>query len=198
MKSILLSPLLIACFTGALFSQDTETLFDGESQTSFVWSPIEMNVMGIKGNTSAAIGPYAGILWNRTLLFAAQLGSNLSHPTVNYGFFGVLVQKVFDPQRLYHLSAQVLFASASTKDYEQAKSNAFDNFGNTTGAGFFFVEPGVNGELNLSASVRVVAGLAYRVAFGLDENSPHVAKTKVKSSDFSGIVFRLNLKLGEH
>ena len=144
------------------------------------------------------MGPYVGILWNRSFLVAGQIGANLGHPTVNWGFIGLLVQKVFDPQRLYHLSAQVLLASASTKDYEHTKSNAFDDFGNVTGAGFFFAEPGVNGELNVSSSLRLVAGLAYRFAFGLDENSPHVAKTKVTSADFSGLVFRVNVKLGEH
>jgi len=198
MKSILISLFLFVGVTGMAVAQETETLLGGDSRMSLVWSPIEISAIGIQGKTSTAIGPYVGILWNGSFLVAAQLGANLTHPTVNYGFFGLLVQKVFEPQRLYHLSAQVLVASAATKDYENPKSNAFDNFGNTSGAAFFFLEPGVNGELNVSSSIRLVAGLAYRFAFGLDENSPHVAKTKATNADFGGLVFRVNLKLGEH
>jgi hypothetical protein len=198
MKSIIINMLVLISIAGDVHAQETETLFGDESQINFVWSPLELSVTGIKGNISTAIGPYFGILWNKSLLIAGQLGANVGHPTVNYGFLGLLVQKVFEPQQLYHLSAQVLLASASTKDYEYPKSNAFDNFGNVSGTGFFFVEPGVNGEVNLSSSFRLVAGLAYRLAFGLDENSTHVALTKVTNQDFSGIVFRLNLKIGDH
>ena len=71
-----------------------------------------------------------------------------------------------------------------------------DNFLNTSGTSFYFVEPGLNLEMNLRKDIRLVTGLSYRSAFGLDEDSPHVSKTQVTNDELGGFDLNIGLKIG--
>jgi hypothetical protein len=177
--------------------ESTQTLFSGTPELGFVWGA-DLKFNSIQGQTGSFIAFYGGALIDRTTLLAATIGGNVGHPTVNYSYFGLLTQYTYNPKSLIHSSAQVLFAFGTTKDYEQAKSSLFDNFMNTTGAMFYIVEPGVNMELNLSVTVRMLIGVSYRLAFGLDENSIHVERTKVTAKDFSGLNVNIGVKFGEY
>jgi hypothetical protein len=178
-------------------TDSTKTLFGPETKIGFVWS-VEVKINSIQDKTGSLISVYGGALVNRSVLLGLAIGANVGHPTVNYSYLGFITQYTYKPKELLHVSAQVLVSIASTKDYERSKSSLFDNFLNTSGASFYFVEPGINLGLNLSSSVRLVSGLSYRFAFGLDENSPHVAKTQVTNSELSGINFILGVKFGEY
>jgi hypothetical protein len=95
-----------------------------------------------------------------------------------------------------HLNGLFSFGSGSTKDYESEKSSTFDNFGNVTGARFYFIEPGINGEVNLNAKTRLILGFGYRLVYGIDRNSEYISRTHVSDSDLSGVNVSLGIRFG--
>jgi hypothetical protein len=192
----------ICCFllsnnANAQEDETTKTLFGSETNIGFGWGG-EIKFNSIQNKIGSLIGFYGGALVNKSLLFGAAIGANFGHPTVNYSYLGLLAQYSYKPQEVFNPSGQVLIALASTKDYERPKSSLMDNFLNTNGANFYFVEPGINLEINLSKSVRLVPGLSYRFAFGLDESSEHVAITNVTSKDMSGLNINIGVKIGKY
>jgi hypothetical protein len=174
----------------------TQTLFKSNIRVSEVWAP-EVKINSIKGDIGTLIGFYGGAVFNRTFLLGMAGGANLSHPTVNYGYFGAIGQYIHKPADLWHFSVQLLVACGSTKDYENPKSGLLDNFGNVSGAQFFLMEPGLNLELNISKRVALVAGVSYRYVSGLDENNENTTITHVTNKDLSGVSFNISLKFGK-
>jgi hypothetical protein len=177
-------------------AQETpETLFGPETEIGFVWSS-EIKVNSIKNQPGTLFGFYGGALINRSLMLGGTLGSNFGHPTVNYSYLGLMGQYTYRPEKLLHPSAQLVLAAARTKDYEGTKSSLFDNFMNTNGTYFYFIEPGINLETNLGNNIRLVTGLSYRYAFSLDPTSEYVELTRVTNQDMSGINLGIGLKFG--
>jgi hypothetical protein len=174
----------------------TQTLIKSALKVSELWTP-EVKINSIQGDIGTLIGFYGGALFNRTFLLGISGGANLSHPTVNYGYFGAIGQYIYKPANLWHLSGQLLLAYGSAKDYEDPKSGLLDNFLNVSGAPFFLMEPGINLELNISRNIMLVAGVSYRWVTGMDENSENVAITHVTNEDLSGINFNIGVKFGK-
>jgi hypothetical protein len=171
----------------------TKSLFGSNVKVSEIWTP-EVKINSIQGDVGTLIGFYGGAVFNRTILLGISGGANLSHPTVNYGYFGAVGQYIYKPANLWHCSGQILLAYGSTKDYEDPKSGLLDNFCNISGAGFFLMEPGISLELNLSKRLTLVTGISYRYVTGLDENDENVQITHVTNEDLSGINFNIGLK----
>jgi hypothetical protein len=171
----------------------TKSLFGSNVKVSEIWTP-EVKINSIQGDVGTLIGFYGGAVFNRTILLGISGGANLSHPTVNYGYFGAVGQYIYKPANLWHCSGQILLAYGSTKDYEDQKSGLLDNFCNISGAGFFLMEPGISLELNLSKRLTLVTGISYRYVTGLDENDENVQITHVTNEDLSGINFNIGLK----
>jgi hypothetical protein len=63
------------------------------------------------------IGVAGGVVVNHSTLFGLAVGANVSHPEVNYSYFGFLSQYSHNPNKAIHGSAQVLLAGGSAKDY---------------------------------------------------------------------------------
>jgi hypothetical protein len=181
--------------TGAA-AQDEEpvkSLFRQDITINELWTP-EMKINSIQDKTGTLVGFYGGALMNRTFLIGISGGVNLGHPTVNYGYFGGIVQYIFKSAETVHWSGQILLAYGTTKDYEDPKEGLLDNFWNISGAHFFILEPGLNLEVNLSRRVTLVAGLSYRHVSGLDENNENVLVTRLTNEDMSGLNFNIGLK----
>ncbi|MBU8893346.1 MAG: hypothetical protein KOO66_11240 [Bacteroidales bacterium] len=176
-------------------SDSTKTLFGPDMNIGYVWGS-EVKFNSIQNKTGSLMGFYGGALINNRTLFGLSVGANFGHPTINYSYFGFITQYTYKPNSLVHVSAQVLVSAASTKDYENGKTSLFDNFLNTTGESFYFVEPGANLELNLRKNTRLVLGLSYRYAWDLNENSLHVSKTNVTNEDMSGLNINIGVKIG--
>jgi hypothetical protein len=177
-----------------LFGQEAEpvqTLFNKDTKLGYLWSPgIKFN--SIQGNMGSLIEVNGGILLNNSTMIGLAGGVNFGHPRVNYGYFGMIAQYIFNPHKLLHFSGQTILAYGTTKDYEQEKSSLFDNFWNISGTSFYLIEPGINMEINLKEKMRFVTGLSYRFVTGLDENNHYVSRTNVTNQDLSGI----NIKVG--
>lgn len=185
--------------SGVVAAQDpgqTRTLLRPDIIVTEMWVP-EVKINSIQGQTGTLIGFYGGALFNRTLLLGISGGVNLSHPTVNYGYFGGLAQVITYPANMMHFSGQVLIAYGSTKDYEDPKEGLLDNFWNISGENFVIVEPGLNIEVNLSARVTFVAGVSYRIVTGIDQNNENLYVTHVTNEDMSGINFNIGLKFAK-
>lgn len=190
---------VLMCLSSGAAAQEqdpTETLFKPDVRVSELWVP-EIKINSIQGDIGTLIGFYGGALINRSFLVGISGGVNLGHPRVNYGYFGGIAQYIYKPEKMVHLSGQMLVAYGTTKDYENPKSGLLDNFWNISGARFFLMEPGVNLELNLSSRLTLVAGLSYRYVSGLNENDENVTKTHVTNNDLSGINFCIGLKFGK-
>ena len=181
------------------FSQEPDTfktLLKSDVKITKLFSP-EVKINSIQGDIGTLVGLYGGPLINRTLLIGACGGVNLGHPRVNYGYFGGIVQYIFNPEEMIHFSSQLVMAYGTTKDYENPKSGLLDNFWNISGTSFYVLEPGVNFELNLSTGLIFVAGVSYRYVSGLNTNSEDISLTHVTNEDMSGVNFSIGLKFGK-
>lgn len=191
--------LALMLLSGAAAGQDmgqTRTLLRPDIIVTEMWVP-EVKINSIQGQTGTLIGFYGGALFNRTLLLGISGGVNLSHPTVNYGYFGGLAQVITYPGNMVHFSGQLLIAYGSTKDYEDPKEGLLDNFWNISGENFVIVEPGLNVEVNLSTRFTFVAGASYRIVSGIDQNNENLYVTHVTNEDMSGINFNIGLKFAK-
>jgi peptidoglycan/LPS O-acetylase OafA/YrhL len=194
--AVMLSLILVSASFSAR-AQETmpeRTLLGPDVKYTSVWSP-EARISSIQGKTGVTIGGYTGVMINRTFLLGITGSVNLTHPTVNYGYFGGIVQAVAYPSRMVHMSAQLVVAWGSTKDYENPKSSLFDNFWNISGERFMMTEPGVNLEVNLSQGIALVAGAGYRFVSGIDSGNEYVDITHLTSQDMSGVSISLGLKI---
>jgi hypothetical protein len=186
----------LLCLSAVASAQEpdsTKSLFGSNVNVSEIWTP-EVKINSIQGDVGTLIGFYGGAVFNQSILLGISGGLNLSHPRVNYGYFGAIGQYIYKPTNLWHWSGQLLVAYGTTKDYEDPKSGLLDNFWNISGAGFFLMEPGINLELNLSKRLTLVTGISYRYVTGLDESDENVQITHVTNEDLSGINFNLGLK----
>ena len=177
----------------AQMKDSTETLLKSGVEINELWAP-EVKINSIQGSVGTLIGLYGGALINRSFLIGLSGGVNLGHPTVNYGYFGGIVQYTVKPAKLIHYSGQLLIGYGTTKDYENTKSGLLDNFWNISGANFFLMEPGINLEINIKTGMTFITGLSYRYASGLNENNENVQITHLTSRDLSGLNFSIGLK----
>lgn len=176
-------------------AQQTGSIFGGNTETSFVWG-LDLRTDSVQGETGTMFAFSAGALLNRSLLIAFTGGLNLSHEVVNFGYLGLLTQYTFNPDRVFHPSVQLILGSGSAKDYEQEKTSLLDNYGNISGPGFFLLEPGANGELNLTDKTRLVFGISYRLVSGMDEDDTLIASSGATNGDLSGLCFNFGFKFG--
>jgi hypothetical protein len=195
-SAVMVSLMLISVSLTAQELKPERTLLGPDVTYTSVWAP-EVKISSVKGTTGALIGGYGGVMINRTLLLGFTGAVNLTHPTVNYGYFGGIAQVITYPGKMVHLSGQLVIAYGTTKDYEDPKEGLLDNFWNISGERFMMTEPGVNVEVNLSKGITLVAGAGYRFISGIDPNNEYVEITHVTSQDMSGVTFNIGLKFAK-
>lgn len=186
-------------FSPALSAQEkkkTATLLKSDTEFSEIWAP-EIKINSIQGDAGTLIGFYGGSLINQKLLLGISGGVNLSHPHVNYGYFGGIAQYIFLNEELVHFSAQMLIAHGSAKDYDHTKEGLLDNFWNISGEDFMITEPGLNLEVILTNKTTLVLGMSYRFVNRLDENNENLSFTHVTYKDMSGLNFNIGLKFNK-
>jgi hypothetical protein len=201
MKKFLFVSLILAselCFlSDSAVAQETETLMNADTKFNSMWS-LELKTNSLQKEIGSLIGIYWGAVINRSIIFGIGGASNLTHKVTNYGYFQLSAQYVEQPDKLLHYGGQIIFGLATAKDYQSPKSGLFDNFANTSGTGFYFVEPRINAELNITQSEKLVLGLSYCFALGLEEKNQNVAKSKITNKDLSGVTITIGVKFGEY
>jgi hypothetical protein len=190
---IAIALLLEAC--PSVYSQDVKTLFGPDQGTEFVWG-FDLKTATIQKEPGTQYGMYMGTLYGHSTLVAIVGAANVSHPRVNYGYVGAMVQYTYKPYNVVHMGGQLTVASGSTKDYEQQKSSTLDNFGNVTGAGFYLIEPAINTEINLGIQTRLIIGVGYRIVNGIDNKSKFVSRTHLSDRDLTGLNITVGVKFG--
>jgi hypothetical protein len=191
----LISTLCFVCNT--VNAQGAETLLDSETKFDSMWS-LELKTNSIQEELGSQIGIYWGAVVNRTLIFGIGGVTNLTHTVTNYGGLQLLAQYIQDPDKLIHYGEQIIFGFASVKDYQNPKTGLFDNFANTSGTNYYFLEPRLNAEMNITKSEKLVLGLSYCFAFGLDEQNRNIARSKVTKKDLSGVQLTIGVKFGNY
>lgn len=192
---ISLSVILILLSKGTFAQEDNaeRTLLRRDIVLTDVISP-EIKFNSIQGDIGTLIGIYGGPMINNRLLVGACGGVNLGHPRVNYGYLGGIIQYVYRPEDMVHMSIQLVVASGTTKDYENPKSGLLDNFWNISGESFFMVEPGINLEVNITSRMKLVMGVSYRYVSGINSAREEIRYTHVTNEDMSGLNFNIGLK----
>ncbi|MFC1746909.1 hypothetical protein ACFLZR_01075 [Candidatus Neomarinimicrobiota bacterium] len=188
---------ILLCSITAGNAQEPRTLMGPGTEVGFIWG-LETKTGNIQDDYSRANGFFLGALLNRSILLGASIGLNVTHPSVNYGYTTLMAQYTYKPDDLIHFSGQVLLGSGSTKDYFREKSNNYDSFGDVSGPSFSIIEPGVNVEANLHVKAKLVIGISYRIAYGLNEDHALISTTGVTSKDFSGPQLNIGIKVGEY
>jgi hypothetical protein len=193
--SVIIILVLIFAASPSILSQEVKTLFGPDQGTEFVWG-FDLRTSTIQNEPGTQYGMYMGTLYGHSTLLAIVGAANVSHPRVNYGYIGAMVQYTYRPYSVVHLGGQLTVASGSTKDYEQQKSSTLDNFGNVTGAGFYMIEPAINTEINLGVKTRLILGLGYRIVNGIDNKSRFVSRTHLSDKDLTGLNITAGVKFG--
>jgi hypothetical protein len=124
--------------------------------------------------------------------------ANLSHKVTNYGCLQLVAQYIHDTDRLVHYGGQLMVGFADVKDYDKPKSGLFDNFMNTGGDSFFLVEPRLQAELNITRSEKILLGLGYSFAFGVDSQDQNLQTSRITNKDLSGVMVTMGVKFGAY
>jgi hypothetical protein len=194
-KSIAFFSILLLTGSLSLNSQTTRSIFGDETKTGVIWG-IDLNTSTVQDDVATQLGGYTGVVFNHSLLVALNISMNLTHPTINYGYYGLMVQYVYRPEQIVHFSGQVTLGIGSVKDYESEKSSVWDNFGNISGNSFYIVRPAINCEINLCTKTHLVFGMGYEFIHGVHENNEGTAESMVTDQDLSGLSFTAGVKFG--
>jgi hypothetical protein len=190
-----LAALLLLSGKISLFSQEMKSFFSSDPITRFSWG-IEFKTAGVQNEFATQYGMYAGAIINNSVMVGMAGSLNVSHPTVNYGYMGIMVKYIYKPVSVIHMSGQFTLGAGSTRDYQNPKTSTFDNFGNIYGTGFYFIEPVINSEINLGTKTSLIIGLGYRLVNGINPNSSYISLTHVSDRDLSGVTVSAGVEFG--
>ena len=204
--SIILFFIILILMSNTIMGQETKTLMGEDTKITSIWG-IDLKTGKMQDDIGIGYDVFYGALFNRSILLGGIAGLNVTHPLINYGYFGVFGNYTYKPEEVIHFSGQFALGYGSAKGYQSIKSSAFDNFGNVTGDGFYFLEPGVNAEFNITETARLVVGLSYRYATGLDEvtfmqedyeSDDEAKEYSFSETDLSTIFFNIGVKIGKY
>jgi len=184
--SLVLTTSLLLAGNASLLSQDVRSVFKDDIAKTFNWG-LELKTAGIQDEFATQLGIFAGALFNNSVMVGLVGSLNVTHPRVNFGYMGVMAKYIYNSASIVHLSGQITIGTGSARDYENEKTSTFDNFGNITGTRFYFIEPGINTEINLTGKTKLIIGLGYRLVNGINPESRYIASTHVSDNDLSNI-----------
>jgi len=110
---------------------------------------------------------------------------------LRYG--GLRAEYIWNPDGLVHLSYPVTAGLGEAQMDLRRGEREFNE------AYFFFIEPGVQAELNLTSYLRLVAGGTYRYVTGMSYTyaNPAQATHTISSTDISGWGIHIGLRIGK-
>ena len=119
-------------------------------------------------------------------------GDIYSKAYINGGYGGFLMEGIFWPKKLVHVSVPVLIGAGGLMFTDQLYPEGNDQNMDDhiiTYSSFFVLEPGLEVELNVVKFMRLTAGVSYRYA-------PNVDLPSVSSNAFNSLKASVSLKFG--
>jgi hypothetical protein len=201
---------MLLCSLFVVQAQDNgpKTLFgsgSGETEIGFYVAP-GYQLTQAAGQTVHSFQGSAGVIFNKRFALGAAFYSTLNEFTpemeiddrlyldLRYG--GVRAEYILNPDNLVHFSFPLTIGGGeASMDYKGDLSSVGDPFGEDH---FFFVEPGVQAEVNLIKNARLFVGASYRFVSGLDYdyNSTVSELVNIQSSDINGLALNLGIRFG--
>lgn len=158
------------------------------------------------GQTVHSFQGSAGVIFNKRFALGAAFYTALNEFTpememdnglyldLRYG--GVRAEYILNPDNLVYFSFPLTIGGGeASMDYKGGLRSLGDPFGEDY---FFFVEPGVQAEVNLIKNACLFAGASYRFVSGLDYdyNSTVSELVNIQSSDINGLALNLGIRFG--
>jgi hypothetical protein len=210
MKDMFFTFAMLLCSLFVVQAQDNapKTLFgsgSGETEIGFYVAP-GYQLTQAAGQTVHSFQGSAGVIFNKRFALGAAFYSTLNEFTpemeiddrlyldLRYG--GVRAEYILNPDNLVHFSFPLTIGGGeASMDYKGDLSSVGDPFGEDH---FFFVEPGVQAEVNLIKNARLFVGASYRFVSGLDYdyNSTVSELVNIQSSDINGLALNLGIRFG--
>ncbi len=147
-----------------------------------------------QNQVSGMPGMVYGAVIDESLFLGVGGFANLTHTRINSGFAVVQIEYLFSTEKMIHFGYNFSAGIGMVKDYEQ-KNNLFDNFLNIFGTHYFFGQPGVAVEMNVTKYLQLNFVAGYRFSTGLNEESRHIEKSNLKNRELNGLSFSLSIKL---
>jgi len=170
-----------------------ETLAGEGFQSGGFGGPV-LKITPINGKTGILVGGRGGWIINHTFILgggvyglATDIATSVPGPSgnsfVNFSYGGVELEYIHHWDRLMHLSFGLLIGGGGVGSRSSNGSNDGDS------KAFFTMEPWVHGNLNVTASFQISAGVSYLWVTGA--NSPAAS-----DSQLSGVAGILLLRFG--
>lgn len=203
-----LAMLLCSLFVAQAQENAPKTLFgsgDGDTAIGFYIAP-GYQLTGAGGQTVHSLQGSAGMIFNKRFSLGAAFFASVNEFTpememddrlyldLRYG--GLRAEYMLNPDKLVHFSFPLTIGGGeASMDYKGAFDLEDDLWGEDY---FFFVEPGVQAEVNLIKYARLFAGVSYRFTSGLDYEyrNPANELVKLQSSDINGLALNLGIRFG--
>lgn len=170
-----------------------ETLF-GE-KAPFVFVPT-LKATSLGNGWGTMLGVYGGAQISKNILIGLGTYSTFSHPSVNMGYTGLMVEYRYTPYRLLHIGGSLLAGYGAASRSFNAGIRPFgiiENVGRLFTPQFFVLEPSVFGEVNLNTNLSASLGASYRWAGGLSETLSST-QTGLTNAALSGVAINLGMR----
>ena len=192
--------ILLTGFSGMLHAQE-ETLLKFDGETHGFGGPVA-KITTINGQSAILLGGRGGWVFNHRFVIgggiytlatevdAAQDILPAEGPLdVDFSYFGLEMEYVFQPNVLIHYSLHSLLGVGAVRLLKDVGSFSKENT-QVQETNFAFVfEPTANVELNVARWCRIMAGASYRVTTG-------VTQVGLGNNDFTGLAASLTIKFG--
>lgn len=175
--------------TTTLAAQDRTLISEGASHGGFGGPTVRLTKFA--GKSAIAMGGRGGFIVNGTYVFGGG-GAGWSSPNVignddvayqlDVGYGGVEFEYIHRTTELIHVAAQIGLGAGGVTRRPAAGGAGIDD-------SFFFAEPGVQVEMNVTKGFRVGAGVSYRHVTGVDLPA-------FSDADMSGASATLTFKFG--
>jgi hypothetical protein len=188
--------------------QAQETLFGkggGSVDIGFYLAP-GYQLTQATGQTVHSFQGSAGVIFNKRFSLGAAFFTTLNEFTpemetnddlyldLRYG--GLRAEYILNPDKLVHFSFPLTIGGGeASMDYKGDLDIDDDPFGEDY---FFFIEPGVQAEVNLIKNARLFAGASYRITSGLDYTyrNPANQSVNIQSGDINGLGVNVGIRFG--
>ncbi|WP_035757874.1 hypothetical protein [Hugenholtzia roseola] len=185
-------------FSSNAIAQEDKTLLNSDAKIGFYLNPYTQ-ISPVAGETAAFFGVRGAVTLQKKFAVGGlyQFSVNQIRPSTetddrlyyDVQQFGGFIEYTLNPTNAFHLTFPLAIGGgeiqADWRDgFEDLDDN--DNFGEAT---FFFVEPRVEGELNLHRFVRLHAGVGYRFVGDISYRT-------LENNAMRGISATIGIKLG--